>query len=76
MNVDCWDADWRENQQKVMVGFAPGFQQDVFRIPQTVPRLRQDAWEREFALERVALMDRIVQTQLLQKRKGGRRISL
>lgn len=54
---------------KSYVGFAPGFQQDDFRTPQSVPRLRQGAWEWEFAPEGVAFMDRIVQTQSLQSQK-------
>lgn len=60
---------WSENNSKITAGFAPGFQQDDFRIPQTVPRLRQDPWEWEFAPGRVVFMDRTVQMQLLQSQK-------
>lgn len=51
-----------------MVAFALGFQQDDFRTPWLF-WLRQDAGEWGFALEGVAFMDRIVQSQLLKSQK-------
>lgn len=58
VKLGCWLCG--NNSKNIMAGFAPEFQQDDFRTPQTVSRLRQYTWEWEFALERVAFIDTIV----------------
>ena len=56
-----WDADYVRITAKTLWLVLPlNFGRMISGPPQTVSRLRQYAWEWEFALERVAFIERIV----------------